>query len=225
MPELLDPETSLPEKKRKFTPAQIIMLLLYPVIFIVGLSTGLVIGLKQGKQVPNVNTANTQAPVTIVPNANTNVNTSPTTNANVNVSSVITNTNNALSGGGYLELDAATQASLNQAAEKDKNTLVDQSASLPDIVRQQDLITIKYNLQAYYEVNQSYPSTKDKQIRLDRGASDVLYQALKTFYGGSYNEPIDPEHPTYYYGYTSDGKSFELSAYLTSKSKPFVLTN
>lgn len=210
MPELLDPETALPTK-RKATPSQIIMWLLYPVIFAIGLSVGLVIGIQQGKQQANENqNAVNQVPTTVIPNANNRVNTN-TSNANVNVA--------ILNGGDFLKLDAATQAELNQQEQADKENLIDQSVSLTDVVRQRDLITLKYDLLAYFAVNESYPSTSNVQIRLDRKSGDTLYQALKDFYGGSYNEPIDPEDPTYYYGYTSDGTSFELTTILVSKNK------
>lgn len=223
MPVLMDPETALPEKKRKMSPSQLIMLLLYPVIFVVGLSVGLVIGLRQG----NANASNTNQnqnanSATIIPNANNVVNTN-TTNANVN--GILNNSNSALNGGDFLEIDAETQATLDQQEQQEKSTKVDQSTSLTDIVRQQDLITLKYSLKAYEIVNEKFPNTLGEQIRLDRSSKDTLYQALKEFYGGSYNEPIDPEHPTYYYGYTSDGKTFELTTYLVSQNKVFIVTN
>lgn len=221
---LMDPETALPTK-RKMTPSQIIMLLLYPVIFIVGLIVGLVIGLNQSdSNGTKTNTQNTNTPSTVIPNANSVVNTN-TVDANVNVSNVFQNGNSALSGGDYLQLDAATQAELNQQEQAEKDRTIDQSLSVTDVVRQRDLITIKYRLKAYFAVNQSYPTTSGKQLKLDRTSNDILYQALKDFYGGSFNEPIDPQYPDYYYGYMSDGTSFELSAYLVSSSKAFILSD
>lgn len=200
------------------------MLLLYPVIFLVGLVVGLVIGIRQGEQ--NVAEQNLNQPrvnSSVIPNANNRV-TNSTQAANVNTSNAFLNSNSALGGGDYLEIDAATQAELNEQEQKDKETLIDQTASLTDIVRQRDLITLKYRLKAYYAVKESYPSSQNVQIRLDRSSSDVLFQALKTFYGGSFNEPIDPEHPTFYYGYSSSGVKFQLTSKLVSKDRVFILT-
>lgn len=227
MPLVEDPNAVLPPEKlsgvARVKPSQIIAWLLYPVIFAVGLSVGLVIGIKQGQANPsllggsNTNTAKVNS--SIVPNVNNRVNTN-TVNANTNTSNAFLN----VSGGDYLKIDAATQAKLNQDKQKEKDTTVDQTASVTDILRQQDLINLKYDLKAYYLVHTSYPSTGGRQTRLERGATDVFYNTLKDFYGGSYNQPIDPEAPTYYYGYTSNGTTFELTAYLTSKKKPFVLS-
>ncbi|MBI2984780.1 MAG: hypothetical protein HYY50_04105 [Candidatus Kerfeldbacteria bacterium] len=221
MPVLIDPATALPEKSRKLTPAQIITLLLYPVIFVVGLSVGLVIGLKQGQQQAEKAANESKIPSTVVPNANAVINKN-TSNANLSVNGILGN-GNALNSGDYLAIDSATQAELNRQEQRDKERLVDQSSSLTDIFRQQDLISLKYRLKAYYAVKRAYPSTGGKQIRLDRGTADVLYQTLKDFYGGSFNEPIDPEHPTHYYGYTSSGQNFELTSYLVSQQKVFII--
>lgn len=222
MPVLEDPDAVLPNRRR-LTPSQLIMALLYPVIFIVGLVVGLVIGIRQGHQ-QAAEQAN-QAPInsTVIPNANNRV-TNTTVDANVNVSNVFLNSNNPLGGGDYLEIDPAVQAELNQQEQAEKDRVIDQSASLTDIIRQQDLITIKYRLKAYYSVKQVYPLAVT-QIRLDRSSNDTLFVALKDFYGGSFNEPIDPDHPTYYYGYTSNGSSFQLTSRLVSKNKTFVVTD
>lgn len=221
MPVLVDPESALPPK-HKLTPAQVIMLLLYPVIFVVGLAVGLVIGLKQGKlQAENAANQVNRIPTSIIPNANSVVTTN-TVNGNTN--SLFQNGNSALNGGDFLEIDATTQAQLNSQEQQDKETKVDQTTSLTDIVRQQDLITLQYRLKAYFTVNALYPSTSGQQIRLDRSSADVFYQALKDFYGGSFNEPIDPEHPTRYYGYTSDGTGYELTAWLVSQNQAFILS-
>jgi flagellar basal body-associated protein FliL len=223
MPVLEDPAIVLPPK-RKLTPSQVIMLLLYPVIFLVGLVVGLVIGIRQGEQrAANDNVNQARVNSTIIPNANTRV--PDALNTNTANSNTFLNTNRALGGGDYLELDEATQTELNQQEQKDKDTLVDQSTSLTDIVRQEDLITIKYRLKAYAAVNESFPTTAGTITKLDRSSSDVLYQALKDFYGGSFNEPIDPEHPTYYYAYSSDGLTFKLTCKLVSNDKVFTVTD
>lgn len=165
---------------------------------------------QQNANVANTNTAN----------ANTifNVNTVNTNNGNANG-----NTNRTIGDGEYLQLDAATLAQFDQLKISTKKALVDQSLPLEDIQRQQDLIDLKYDLKAYYALHQAYPSTSGKLYRLDRSSKDPLYQAMKLFYGSGYNEHIDPQSPTYYYGYTSDGKTFELTCYIVSQKKAFIL--
>ncbi|MBI5467477.1 MAG: hypothetical protein HY975_04705, partial [Candidatus Kerfeldbacteria bacterium] len=83
----------------------------------------------------------------------------------------------------------------------------------------------KYTMKAYFSVRQQFPSTSGQQVRLEAKDDNSVYQALKAFYGGSFHLRVDPESPTYYYGYTSDGTTFELTAYLTSKKTVFKLTN
>lgn len=230
MPFVVDPN-SLPTEQpmtggRRVAPRTVIMWLLYPVIFAVGLVSGVVIGIKQAQNNPNLLNSGNVNTVTlntsIVPNANSRVNTN-TINANTNVSNAF-NSNSAISGGDYLNIDAQTQAQLNEDEQKEKDTTVDQTVTVTDILRQQDLISLKYDLKAYYIVKTLYPNTNGVQTHLERGAEDIYYVALKAFFGGSYNQPVDPESPTYYYGYTSDGKTFTLTSYLVSKKKAFILT-
>ncbi len=221
MPVLIDPETALPETKRKMTPGQLVLLLLYPVIFAVGLSVGLVIGLQQGRQQGSAQQQQSHSNTSVIPHANTNVKTN-TTNANTNVSNAFLNTNFNLSGGDYLKLDASTQNTLNQKKQNDLDRLVDQTATLTDVIRQKDIIELKYDLLAYETVEKTFP-VSNQQYRLDRTDNDPLYTAMKTFNGGSYYERIDPESPQYYYGYSSDGTHFTLTAYLTSKSAAFTI--
>lgn len=218
MPILLDPETALPETKRKLAPGHIILLLLYPVVFAVGLTVGLVIGLRQGReqgtaQAQHINTS-------VIPRANTNVKTN-TSNANTNVSNAFSNSNFSLNGGDYLRLDAVTQNTLNQQKQTDLQRLVDQTAGLTDIIRQQDVIELKYDLLAYHAVEGTFPSSNSQLYKLDRSENDPVFTAMKTFNGGSYNERIDPEAPQYYYGYTSDGTHFTLTSYIVSKQRVF----
>lgn len=225
-----DPESVLPDHKKKVSPSQIISLLLYPVIFLVGLSIGVVIGFKQNPisaagDANNKNAA--QVNSKIIPNVNTTTNTPDVSAANAhgNTNTVVINTNNALSGGDFVKLDAQTESTLKQQQQRDLDTLVDQTASFTDVLRQQDLINLKYNALTFYAVNKAYPSTDGKQIHLDKGANDVYYQSMKEFYGGSFYEKIDPESPKYYYGYSSDGQTFQLTSYLPSKQKPFILND
>ncbi len=227
MAEVLDPNSVLPGPARqRIRPATLIMLLLYPIILAVGVAVGLVIGIAQGKKEiiiqQNANAAKVNS--SVIPNANTSVLTN-TTNLNANVSNVFLNTNSILNGGDYLQLDAATTASLQQQQRAEEAQLVDTAGTVEDQLRQKDLIALKYNLKAYYTVKGKYPTTNGQQIRLDKSATDVFYTAMKDFYGGSFNHRIDPDSPTYYYGYTSDGTSFTLTCYLVGPKKPFVLTN
>lgn len=219
MPILLDPETALPENKRKMSPSQIILLLLYPVVFAVGLTVGLVIGLREGRQ-QGTEQVQQSINTSIVPSANTNVKTN-TTNANTNVSNAFQNDNIALNGGDYLRLDAATLTTLNTKKQSELQQSVDQTVGLTDIIRQQDVIELKYDLLAYKAVEGSFPSSSGQLYKLDRSDQDPLYTAMKTFNGGTYYERIDPESPQYYYGYTSDGTHFTLTSYIVSQSRVF----
>ena len=226
MPILEDPDAVLPTKKRRPAASQIITFLLYPVVFAVGLAVGFVVGVTQGENKATNQFLANEAKVnsTVIPNANTRVLTN-TVNANANVSNVFNNTNGALSGGDWLQIDSATQSQLTQQEQQEKEREVDQTVSVEDIVRQGDLITIKYRLEAYQLVKQAYPTTSNQQIRLERGTDDVVYTALKDFYGGSVNQPIDPQSPDYYYGYSSDGQTFGLTAYLVSAQRVFKINN
>jgi hypothetical protein len=213
--------------------------LLFPVILAVGFVIGLVVGIKQGENTVIANTANVNRKTsTIVPNANARVNTN-TVNVNTQTSTNATNANNnantnsafvnisntSIGGGDYLKLSAATQTALEAQQQKDLDKLVDNTASVTDIVRQRDLIATKYALKSYTSVMGNYPTTGGQATKIEGKAGEVLYAALKQFYGGSYNLKIDPQSPDYYYGYTSDGTTFTLTAYLTSKKKAFTLTD
>lgn len=221
MPILIDPDTALPENtKRKMTASQIVLLLLYPVIFAVGLTVGLVIGLQQGRVQGTQQAQQTRTNTSVVPSSNTNVKTN-TTNANTNVSNAFLNTNLGLSGGDYLKLDATTQNTLNQKKQNDLDRLVDQTLDLTDIIRQKDILELKYDILAYQVVEGSFPNSNNQLYKLDRSASDPLYAAMTTFNGGTYYERIDPESPQYYYGYTSDGTHFTLTCYLVGKKTIF----
>lgn len=226
MPVIVDPEQVLPDKTKAVRPSQLVLWLLFPVVLAIGFVAGLVVGIKQGQNSVTANTGNeNQVNSSIIPNSNTRVTTN-TTNANTNVSNAFTNvTNSSIGTADYLKLPAATQTALETQQQQDLDRLVDNSASVTDIVRQRDLIGIKYALKAYASVVGQYPSTGGQATKIEGKDGEVLYAALKNFYGGSYNLKIDPESPTYYYGYTSDGSTFTLTCYLTSKQKAFTLTD
>ncbi len=227
MPVIVDPDTILPDKAKNFHPSQLMLWLLFPVVLAVGFVAGLVVGIKQGQNsvTNNTNSTKTVMNTSIVPNANTRVLTN-TTNANTNVSNAFSNLNTTnMANGDYLKISSVTQAQLDAKQQLDITNLVDQTASVTDIIRQQDLISIKFALRAYASVEGSYPSTNGQATKIEGKSGEALYPALKQFYGGTYALKVDPESPTYYYGYTSNGTSFTLTAYLTSKKKAFTLTD
>lgn len=227
MPVIVDPATVLPDAGKRWKPSQVMLWLLYPVVFAVGLVIGIVVGIKQGQSTANADTAAGQIRVNsrIVPNANVRVNTNAVS-ANTNVSNAFLNINAAgLGSADALKISAATQADLDSRQQQDIARLVDTTASVTDQVRQRDVIALKYTLLAYTSVKRTYPSTDGRQIRLEAKDDNILYQALKTFYGGNFNLRVDPESPTYYYGYTSDGQTFGLTAFLVGKNNVFQLTD
>lgn len=226
MPVLADPDQVLPDASKSVRPSQIVMWLMFPVVLAIGFVIGLVVGIRQGERnTVNTNNTNTTANVSIIPNANTRVQTN-TTNANTNVSNAFSNLSNSSLNGDYLRISSATQSQLDSQQQHDLDTLVDQSASVTDIVRQRDLIALKYALKAYASVEGNYPASPNGAMeKIEGGSEEVLYAALKNFYGGSYNLKVDPESPKYYYGYISNGSSFTLTGYLVSKQKAFTLTD
>lgn len=226
MPVIVDPESVLPDKTKGVRPSQLILWLLFPVIFAVGFTVGMVVGIKQGQNsVTNGNNRNQNGTSTVIPNTNARI-VANTANANTNVSNAFANFSSVTnSAGDFLKISAATQTELDALRQQDIDRLVDQTSSVTDQVRQRDLISTKYDLKAFYSVEGRYPSTNGAQIRSEGKAGESLYAEIKEFYGGSYNLKIDPESPKYYYGYTSDGASFTLTAYLTSKSTVFTLTD
>jgi len=86
-----------------------------------------------------------------------------------------------------------------------------------DAQRKKDLNSIKTALQACQETEGSYPST-DGEIIKTRDKNTVLSQALVPDY--LENLPVDPETDKYYYGYSSDGASFKLTAILENTDDP-----
>jgi len=82
-----------------------------------------------------------------------------------------------------------------------------------DAKRKSDLKKIKQVLEAYYQQNsQSYPDSNGF-LKLDDSNSDVYRILSERVDEGSVR---DPNYPEFYYGYSSDGSSFELSARLES---------
>jgi|GEM_PF-2350958 len=221
MPILVDPEKELPDAKRRPSASQIISWLLYPVIMMIGVAVGIVIGVREAPDLKPINNANrTFSNAKIVSNVNTNRSNSNANTNTANTNSSVLNTN-IFRTGDSAKLDSATETKL-QNEKAASLAAMDRTASFVDILRQQDLIELEYSLKAYHAVRGEYPSTDGQPLRLER-KNDAFYTAMKEFYGGSYYQKIDPESPTYYYGYQSDGASYRLSAYLTSKQKAFYL--
>lgn len=221
MPILVDPEKELPDARKRPTASQIISWLLYPVILMIGVAIGIVIGVREAPDLKPVNNANrTFSNAKIVSNANTN-----RSNSNANTNTSNTNSNvlntNIFRSGDAAKLDSTTETKL-QNEKAAALAAMDRSVSFVDILRQQDLIDLEYSLKAYHAVRGEYPSTDGQPIRLER-KNDTFYNSMKEFYGGSYYQKIDPESPKYYYGYQSDGTTYRLSAYLTSKGRPYYL--
>lgn len=85
--------------------------------------------------------------------------------------------------------------------------------NLNDKTRKSDLADLKAALKKYYQANQTYPIATTSQKTSD--ATSALSVLIPTDIA---KLPIDPLSPTYYYGYKSDGKTFELTAVLEDKT-------
>lgn len=82
-----------------------------------------------------------------------------------------------------------------------------------DTLRKSDLADLKAALKAYYQANQTYPvATTTLKTSDAASALSVLVPTYMT------KLPVDPLSPTYYYGYKSDGKTFEITAVLEDKT-------
>lgn len=86
-----------------------------------------------------------------------------------------------------------------------------------DAQRKEDLNDIKVALQSYKEAKGNFPSTSGEIIKT-RDQDTILSRALVPDYLASL--PVDPENDKYYYGYSSDGENFKLTAVLENKDDP-----
>ncbi|MFA6493115.1 MAG: hypothetical protein WCV58_03195 [Patescibacteria group bacterium] len=84
------------------------------------------------------------------------------------------------------------------------------TTNVNDETRKADLLKIKNALKEYYDSQNSYPVSATATKTSD--SSSVLAEALVPAY--LTNLPDDPAAPQFYYGYKSDGKTFELTASL-----------
>ena len=76
------------------------------------------------------------------------------------------------------------------------------------------MINIKSGLKDYYLAKSEYPKNATMIKTSDK--TSVLAQALVPAYLDSL--PDDPQAPQFYYGYKSDGQTFEITAVLEDKS-------
>lgn len=86
------------------------------------------------------------------------------------------------------------------------------TANVKDAERKEDLSNLKTALTKYYTATQSYPVA----ATIEKTNNPVALKVLIPDYITAL--PIDPSDPTYYYGYKSDGKTFELTAVLEDKT-------
>ncbi len=90
------------------------------------------------------------------------------------------------------------------------------TTNINDQTRKNDLATIKNALKKYYETNSVYPvsqtvtKTSDTESTLTKALTPTFLEKL----------PNDPLAPTYYYGYKSDGTTFEITTVLEDKTDP-----
>jgi len=105
-----------------------------------------------------------------------------------------------------------TQETTQTTSTSNTNTY---TANANDSTRKIDLSNIKTALKKYYQANQSYPVATTSQKTLD--PSCVLTKLVPNDLA---KLPVDPLSPTYYYAYTSDGKTFELTAVLEDNTDP-----
>ena len=84
-----------------------------------------------------------------------------------------------------------------------------------DAQRKKDLIDLKTYLKKYYQVHQKYPLATTMQKTFD--PNTTLIALVPEYFS---KLPVDPASPTYYYGYKSDGKTFELTCALENKTDP-----
>lgn len=90
------------------------------------------------------------------------------------------------------------------------------TSNVNDETRKKDLANIKNGLKKYFNDKASYPVSSAAVKTSDQ--TSPLYQALVPTYIESL--PNDPLAPSFYYGYKSDGQSFEITCVLEDKSDP-----
>ena len=90
------------------------------------------------------------------------------------------------------------------------------TTNINDQTRKSDLSSIKTSLELYYADNNQFPESQTIIKTSDTGT--LLAQALVPKYLNRL--PDDPLAPQFYYGYKSDGQTFELTCVLEDKTDP-----
>ncbi|MBI2588392.1 type II secretion system protein GspG [Candidatus Berkelbacteria bacterium] len=85
-----------------------------------------------------------------------------------------------------------------------------------DKTRKADLAEIKNALDAYFIDTGAYPQTSGME------KTNATVSNLKTALVSAYiaSLPVDPQDPTFYYGYKSDGITYELTSVLEDQNDP-----
>jgi len=86
------------------------------------------------------------------------------------------------------------------------------NTNINDAKRKEDLANLKTALKNYYTATQGYPVVVATEKTSEPSSLKVLIPDYIT------SLPVDPLAPTYYYGYKSDGKTFELTCILEDKN-------
>lgn len=90
-----------------------------------------------------------------------------------------------------------------------------------DQTRKEDLKKIQSALEQFYQSYQRYPLASE--LSKTNQAGNILDQELVA--GGFMAElPKDPQEPTYYYGYRSDGQTYELTSILENGNDPEAIS-
>lgn len=90
------------------------------------------------------------------------------------------------------------------------------TGNINDSQRKTDLDSIKNALNSYFQTNSEYPVAS--QTVKTNESDNILVQKLVPAYLTSL--PVDPSDPQYYYGYKSDGTTFELTSVLEDTTDP-----
>jgi len=115
-----------------------------------------------------------------------------------------------------LTITAPNNDEINQGSVSDLFKGKTVATNKPDTQRKTDLKLIKTALNNYQSDYSVYPQSTALIKTSD--TNSVLAKALVPKYIEKL--PVDPQTPKYYYGYKSDGTTFELSAVLENKDDP-----